>query len=159
MAEAGEAGEAAGAGEIWFYHLERSRAEDVLPELLERTLQRGWRALVRHGDGAELARLDARLWAYRDDSFLPHGLATERFAEDQPILLTSGEGAPNGAHALFVLDASDGPVDGFERCVILFDAADDAATARARELWRRYKGEGRAVTYWRQAERGWTKVA
>ncbi|HWF00365.1 MAG TPA: DNA polymerase III subunit chi [Caulobacteraceae bacterium] len=148
-----------GAGEIWFYHLERSRADEVLPELLERTLARGWRALVRHGDAKELAKLDARLWAYRDDSFLAHGLESERFAEDQPILLSSGEAASNGAQALFVLDASDGPVDGYERCVVLFEAADEGAMQRARELWRRYKAQGRAVTYWRQAERGWTKVA
>ena len=70
---------------------------------------------VRHADAQELARLDAHLWSYRDDAFLPHGLASERFAEDQPILLGGGDDAPNAAQALFVLDASDGPVDGYER--------------------------------------------
>lgn len=143
--------------EIWFYHLERSRIEDVLPELLERTLKRGWRARVRHADAEVLERLDAHLWSYRDDSFLPHALASEPFAADQPILLgEAGEGGDQ-AQALFVLDASDGPVDGYERCVVLFD--DDAATARARDLWRKYKADGRPITYWRQADKGWTKVA
>lgn len=147
------------AGEVWFYHLERSRLEDVLPDLLERTLQRGWRALVRHADAAQLARIDQHLWAWRDESFLPHGMAGERFAEDQPILLTASPDNTNAAQALFVLDAGDGPVDGYERCVILFDGADESALARSRELWRRYKSEGRSVTYWRQQERGWTKMA
>ena len=144
-------------GEIWFYHLERSRVEDVLPELLERTLKRGWRAVVRHADVEVLARLDAHLWSYRDDSFLPHALASEPFAAEQPILLGGGDAPANGAQALFVLDASDGPVEGYERCVILFD--DDEARARARELWRSHKAGGRPVTYWRQADKGWTKVA
>ena len=33
--------------EIWFYHLERSTLDQVLPGLLEKTRERGWRALVR----------------------------------------------------------------------------------------------------------------
>ena len=32
--------------ELWFYHLERSELERALPPLLEKCLQRGWRALV-----------------------------------------------------------------------------------------------------------------
>jgi hypothetical protein len=35
------------SGEIWFYHLERSTLDQVLPELLDKTLQRGWCARVR----------------------------------------------------------------------------------------------------------------
>ncbi|MDB5454933.1 MAG: polymerase chi subunit HolC, partial [Caulobacter sp.] len=38
--------------DVWFYHLERSALEQVLPELLEKTLGRGWRALVRGPDPA-----------------------------------------------------------------------------------------------------------
>ena len=33
--------------EVWFYHLERQGLDQVLPALLERTLQKGWRARVR----------------------------------------------------------------------------------------------------------------
>ena len=33
--------------EVWFYHLERTGLEQALPELLNKTLARGWRALVR----------------------------------------------------------------------------------------------------------------
>ncbi|MFT4252489.1 MAG: DNA polymerase III subunit chi, partial [Caulobacter sp.] len=76
--------------EIWFYHLERSSAEQVLPELLEKTLGRGWKALVRGGDPMRLNALDAHLWTFRDDSFLPHGLAEEPLAERQPVLLSTG---------------------------------------------------------------------
>ena len=36
--------------EIWFYHLERSTLDQVLPGLLEKTRERGWRALVRAAD-------------------------------------------------------------------------------------------------------------
>ena len=33
--------------EVWFYHLERTSLDQALPELLEKTLARGWKALVR----------------------------------------------------------------------------------------------------------------
>ena len=73
--------------EVWFYHLERSSLEQVLPELLEKTLARGWRALVRTGDPARVDHLDGWLWSYRDDSFLPHGHDGEPMAERGKFLV------------------------------------------------------------------------
>jgi DNA polymerase-3 subunit chi len=35
--------------EVLFYHLERASAQDVLPVLLLKTLERGWRAVVQVG--------------------------------------------------------------------------------------------------------------
>ena len=35
------------ACEVWFYHLERTGLDQALPELLEKTLARGWKAIVR----------------------------------------------------------------------------------------------------------------
>ena len=58
--------------EVWFYHLERSDLDDVLPELLERTLSRGWKAVVRACQDQRVEHLDGRLWTYRNESFLPH---------------------------------------------------------------------------------------
>ena len=36
-----------GVTEVYFYHLERRTLEEVLPTLLERSLERGWRAAVQ----------------------------------------------------------------------------------------------------------------
>ncbi len=147
-------------GEVWFYHLERTTPEQVLPGLLEKTLARGWRAVVRAPDRDRLAHFDRKLWAYRDDSFLPHGLEGEPRAERQPILLTAEVGNPNGAQALFLLDGAEpGPLEGWERCVILLDGRDEAAVAGARERWVAFKAAGAAVSYWKQAEQGgWSKA-
>ena len=152
---------AEGGCEVWFYHLERSALEQVLPELLERTLARGWKALVRTGQPERVDHLDAHLWSWRDDSFLPHGTAEEPFAEHQPVLLTAGESVPNAAEALFLIDGAEpGDLTAHERCIILFDGRDEAALARARASWKTFKGEGRTVSYWKQgAERGWEKQA
>jgi DNA polymerase-3 subunit chi len=149
------------ACEVWFYHLERSSLDQVLPELLERTLARGWRAIVRTPDAERIEHLDGWLWSYRDASFLPHGLDDEPLAERQPIVLTRGAENPNAASALFLIDGAEaGDLSGYARCVVLFDGRDEAAVALARQRWKAFRDAGLAVSYWRQgAERGWEKQA
>ena len=143
------------AVEVWFYHLERSGLEEVLAPLLDRTLQRGWRALVRSGDPGGLAALDAKLWTVRPDVVAPHGLATEPNAERQPVVLTAGTDNPNGAQALFlVAGAQAGEIDGFARVLDVFDGRDAEATAAARERWKGLKAKGAALSYWTQTEAG-----
>ena len=146
--------------EVWFYHLERTGLDQALPELLEKTLARGWRALVRSRDPARAEHLDGVLWTYRDESFLPHGLATEPNAARQPIVLTSGDENPNTAAALFLVDGAEpGDLTGFERCVVLFDGGDAGQLSEARGLWGRIKAQGLPVSYWKQQGRGWEKQA
>ncbi len=145
--------------EVWFYHLERTSLDQALPELLEKTLARGWRAVVRSPVAAQLRRLDDWLWRYRDDSFLAHGLAEEPDPQRQPVLLSETAENLNGAEALFLLDDADpGDLSPYARCLILFDGRDDAAVAAARQRWREIKAAGHAASYWRQSEQGaWRK--
>lgn len=146
--------------EVWFYHLERTGLDQALPELLEKTLGRGWKALVRSSQPERVEHLDGWLWSYRDESFLPHAPATEPHATRQPILLTTAFDNPNGADALFLVDGAEpGDLAGFARCVVLFDGADAGQLAAARALWSRIKGEGHPVSYWKQQARGWEKQA
>src|SRR5580692_10598417 len=119
--------------DVWFYHLERTSLDQALPELLEKTLARGWKAVVRAGAAERIEHLDGWLWSYRDDSFLPHGVADEPHAARQPILLTTSQDRPNGAEALFLIDGAEaGPLDDYARCILLFDGRDEAAVTAAR---------------------------
>ena len=152
---------AAGGCEVWFYHLERTGVDQALPELLDKTLAKGWRAVVRASGQDRIDHLDGWLWSYRDDSFLPHGRADEPTADRQPIVLTQGQDRPNNAQALFLIDGAEaGTLDAYERCVLLFDGRDQAALDQARAQWKVFKAAGLPVSYWRQgAERGWEKQA
>lgn len=147
--------------EVWFYHLERSSLDQVLPELLEKTLQKGWKALVRTREPERLEHLDGWLWSWRDDSFLPHGTADEPLAARQPVLLTTKVENLNGAQALFLIDGAEaGDLSPYQRCILLFDGRDETALAEARGRWKSFKAEGLPVSYWRQGEtRGWEKIA
>jgi len=145
--------------EVWFYHLERTGLDQALPELLEKTLARGWRAIVRARQPARIEHLDGLLWTYRDDSFLAHAPSTEPGAARQPILLTTEFENPNKADALFLIEGAEpGELAGFTRCLVLFDGADDAQVAVARNQWRALKAGGFAVSYWKQQGRGWEKM-
>jgi DNA polymerase III subunit chi len=149
------------SGEVWFYHLERSTLDQVLPELLDRTLQRGWRARVRVADEDQRRDIDERLWTWREDSFLAHGLAEEPHAERQPILLTADDANLNGSQALFIVGQSDMSLtEEFERCFIIFDGRDEAALTTARARWKALKDQGANLAYWKQSDEGrWEKAA
>ncbi len=148
--------------EVLFYHLERASLESVLPGLLERTLERGWKAVVRCGTRETALRLDELLWTYSDDSFLPHSAELAR-AADQPVFLTAEAEIPNGAHLLFLVDnakAQAPEIGAFVRCVTIFDGGDEGAVANARAFWKAVKDEGHDATYWKQTPQGrWEKQA
>ncbi len=146
--------------EVLFYHLLRQPLDQVLPQLLEKTLERGWRAIVCSASDERLAALDDRLWTYSDASFLPHGLARDDHAERQPILLSSEPSTVNAADVCFLLDGTAFPTASYRRVVVMFDGNDDDAVAAARITWKAVKGAGHEATYWQQDETGrWQKKA
>jgi DNA polymerase-3 subunit chi len=147
--------------EVLFYHLEHQPLERVLPSLVERTLERGWRAVVQAGSEERVEALDTLLWTYREESFLPHGTRRDGNSAEQPVYLTSNEENPNGAGVRFLVDGAEtAELSGYDRVVYLFDGRDETAVAKAREQWKAAKGAGCAVTYWQQSNEGrWEKKA
>lgn len=153
---------AAGMTEILFYHLQRQKLEGVLPALLEKSLERGWRVVVQASSDERVEALDAHLWTYRDDAFLPHGTARDSDIRSQPVLITTADDNPNGAHVRFLVDGAPVPADAatYERIVLVFDGEDEDAVAAARARWGEAKQQGFAVTYWQPDEQGrWVKKA
>jgi DNA polymerase III subunit chi len=143
--------------EVYFYHLERQSLDDALPKLLERSLARGWRAVVQAPSDERVEALNTRLWTYRQDSFLPHGTANEGRLAEHPIYLTSGDDNPNGAQIRFLVDGAVlADASPYVRVAYVFDGGDAEAVARAREAWQEAKARGDAVSYWQQdADGGW----
>jgi DNA polymerase-3 subunit chi len=146
--------------ELLFYHLQNQAIERVLPPLLEKTLARGWRAVVQCASEERVEALDAHLWTYRDDAFLPHGTHREAVAADQPVLITVQDDNPNGAAVRFLVDGASIPADptGYERLVLIFDGEDEEALRDARARWVAAKAAGLVVTYWQADENGrWSR--
>jgi DNA polymerase-3 subunit chi len=148
--------------EILFYHLQRQPLEKVLPSLVEKSLARGWRVVVQAASEERVAALDAHLWTYRDDAFLPHGTDREPEPASQPVLLTIRDHNPNRAEVRFLIDGVDVPTDAasYQRIVHLFDGEDPDAVAAARVRWSEAKAQGVAATYWQADEQGrWQRKA
>jgi DNA polymerase-3 subunit chi len=148
--------------EVRFYHLLDQRLERVLPQLLEISLNRGWRVVVQAASEERVEALDAHLWTYRDDSFLPHGTSHSADAADQPILITADSGNANNANVRFLIDGAAFPHDvaRYDRLVLIFDGTDAEAVARAREQWTQAKAEGHETSYWQPDESGrWVQKA
>ncbi len=147
--------------DVWFYHLERRTLDDVLPDLLSRTLDRGWRATIRCGNPEKLDVLDKHLWVFDEASFLPHGKTGDKHADQQPVWLTSGNDMPNNPNLVFLVEGADAPPpDGLERIIDLFDGNDPDAVAAARVRFKGAKDAGHNVTYWQQEETGrWVQKA
>ena len=148
--------------EILFYHLQNQPIEQVLPTLLERSLERGWRVVVQSSSDERVEALDAHLWTYRDDGFLPHGTDKDSNAPEQHVLLTTGDDNRNGANVRFLVDGASLPADAavYHRIVLLFDGDDPEAVAAAREHWTAARTQGFETTYWQPDERGrWQRKA
>jgi DNA polymerase-3 subunit chi len=145
--------------DIRFYHLLTTPLERALPKLLERALAGGFRAVVVAGSQERVDQLNAALWTYEDDSFLPHGTAKDGFPDRQPIWLTTADENPNRANLLVLLDgASVGEPGAFARCLDVFDGGD-ASVEAARRRWTAAKEAGHELAYWQQTETGWEKKA
>jgi DNA polymerase-3 subunit chi len=148
--------------EVLFYHLQNQSLERVLPPLLEKSLERGWRVVVQAASEERADALDSHLWTFSDDSFLPHGTWRDRDASEQPILVSVYGDNPNAAQVRFLLDGVALPDDAgsYERLVLIFNGDDEEHAAAARAVWSDAKSRGFAVTYWQPDDRGrWQRKA
>ena len=147
--------------EIGFYHLTRTRLDQALGRLLGRILSGGGRAFVLCGEAERAKALDAALWTLPDPDWLPHGMAGGEADPMQPILIGTEDVAPaNGARFLLLVDgAGSARLGDYDRVLDLFDGAEDASVAAARERWKAAKAAGHALTYWQQGAGGWEKKA
>ena len=142
--------------EVLFYHLKGQTLEQVLPPLLQKSLERGWRVVVQASSDERVEALDAHLWTWRDDAFLPHGTSRDPEPAEQPIVLTASAENPNGAVVRFLVDGANLTADSgnYQRIVLLFDGDDPEAVEIARVRWNEAKTKGAEVTYWKADENG-----
>jgi DNA polymerase-3 subunit chi len=147
--------------EYWFYHLEASTLKGVLPDLLTKTLAKGWRALVRFPEGTDLSEWDEFFWTYQDESFLPHGRDDQGRADQQPVLLANSVESAEGFDAVFLIDGADvKDVNAAERVMVMIDGRREESVQRERGRWKTLKDAGATMSYWQQGERGgWEKKA
>ena len=145
--------------EIRFYHLQKQTLDDALPQILEKAFAFGHRILVRMSDEKEVERMNAHLWSYKPDVFLPHGSKKDGKAEMQPIWITDKEENPNQAGTLVLTQGTESTdIDNYDLACEMLDGRDEKAISNARKRWKIYQEAGHDVTYWFQDDTGkWEK--
>jgi DNA polymerase-3 subunit chi len=149
-------------GAAFFYHLTRAPLEVTLTMLIEKSLERDWRVLVRGRDRDRMAWLDEKLWLGPEESFLPHGLAGGPHDAAQPVLLSWEPLAPVTASCLISIDGSAlsaEEINGSERACILFDGHNPEAVQHARGQWKAVTGAGCKAQYWSEESGRWQMKA
>lgn len=150
-------------GSALFYHLTRSPADRLLPQLIAKARAAGWRIELRGADPRRLDQIDDQLW--QAEGFIAHGRAGGPHDARQPILLTLGgrdddNPAARTAPCLIALDGAPVPAGDAahrERVLILFDGNDPAALDQARGQWRDLTAAGIAAEYWSEASGRWER--
>jgi len=146
--------------ETLFYHLERRSLDDVLPNLVTRTLERGQRVLIKADSADRASAIDNLLWTYDDQSFLPHAQVGGGDAKRQPVLITTEDENANAANVLFLVGGAEPPAwngaeaNALTRIVLMFDGRDADSLGRARAAWKDAKAAGHDATYWKEMPSG-----
>jgi DNA polymerase III subunit chi len=130
-----------------FYYLTRVPLEKALPGIAERVLASGERLVIVAEDEKLLTRIDALLWSYKPESFLPHGRDG-----DQPILLTADADGATAQNIALIDGAWRDAALNFARAFYFFDSQTiDGARAAWRALAERDEVERH---YWKQDDAG-----
>lgn len=143
--------------ETLFYHLERRSLDDVLPGLIEKALERGWRAVIRANSSERADAIDTLLWTYSEQTFLAHAQSGDGNPQRQPVLITVEDENPNGANVLFCVGGATPAWDAvadLTRVVLMFDGRDETMLGNARAAWKDAKAAGHDVTYWKESPSG-----
>ena len=145
------------APEWWFYHLSRTSLELAIAPLMQKCLDRGWRALIVSPHARRRADLDRILWTWADASFLPHGDAEAAGLDPsrQPVLISETCENENNADVIVLLDGTSMPAGApCRRCMVVFDGADRATRAVARDQYKSAGSSGCKVRYFQQSPKG-----
>lgn len=147
--------------EIRFYHLKTQTLDEALPKLVMRAYDNGGkRIVIRMTDKNAVEKMNAALWTFHPNIFLPHGSAKDGHADKQPVWLTDTEENPNGATILIAANTAADDLSPFDLVCEMFADHETDAVAAARARWKTYKDAGHTITYWQQTENGgWEQKA
>lgn len=147
--------------DIRFYHLQKQTLDQALPLIIEKAFSAGYKIITRLSSSQEVERMNALLWNYKANAFLPHGSQKNGNASKQPIWLTAENDNPNNANVLVLTQGMlEENMSNYDLCCEMLDGHDDNAIKEARSRWKTYQEAGHNVTYWHQSESGsWEKKA
>ena len=148
------------AVQIDFYHLRDADLATPLAMLAHKTVASGQKLLVL-GTPDSFAAISDKLWSYRPDSFLAHGVDADDGYEYASVWLSSDvQNNQIGARFLALTAGLEVPdISKYQRIFNLFDGTSETAVAVARDSWKRWTAAQQAsCRYFSQDDQGrWTQ--
>lgn len=110
--------------------------------LAEQVSRQGQRVYIRAANTEAARELDALLWSFTPESFVPHALKDSPEAAHAPVLIGSDSSAPTGTHCYLNLGTDAAPEQAGVEVVAEFVLNDPTAKATSRASWATYKQRG-----------------
>jgi DNA polymerase-3 subunit chi len=134
---------------IDFYVLDATNGQKSLffaCQLLEKAYENKQRVYVHTTSAQESERLDALLWTYRDDSFIPHELYRQRPADNNsPPIQIGHDNSPELAGVLLNLSRDVPPFYSQFEHIIEIVFSDPVVQQLARVRYKHYRDQGHEI--------------
>ena len=122
--------------EINFYQVDETITKALAP-LLIKVLEEKKHAIVFCENATQVKEIDASLWTYGRNKFIPHAMFDDGDFDLQPVLITTQEKNDNNASYLALLgDVSLDFAKNFSRIFYFFE---EGALAKAKNLAKKFK--------------------
>lgn len=135
--------------ECFFYSLRVLTIEQFVLKLVEKCLERGWRSAIQSPNLERLKSLDQALWTFDRLVFLPHGMDSDPYPEEQPVLLTQAIKNVNQANVRIFIDEASDPQASEAYCRLCWVATEDQPEmlAAMNTLYQRLRHHYRCFTW------------
>jgi DNA polymerase-3 subunit chi len=130
---------------IDFYFNAQDRLQ-VACRLAGKAMKQKQRLLIYAPDAGTASRIDKMLWTWPAIGFVPHCAARAALAAETPVLIASGEEAPEGCEVILNLGLECPPH--FERFPRLLEvvSTEEEQKASGRDRFRFYRERGYKIT-------------
>ena len=142
----------------YFYNSSHRNVVADISWLIEKLFKEKNRILVCCKDQETVEVIDAFLWAYREEQFIPHSIATKEKNSIYPILITTDIHEDYDHNVLLALGGvliKEKDWRKFAKAYYFFDDQENKEKVNAREMWKNFSELNIVCKYWVNKANKW----
>ena len=142
----------------YFYNSSHRNVVADISWLIEKLFKEKNRILVCCEDQETIEVIDAFLWAYKEEEFIPHSIATKEKNSIYPILITTDIHEDYDHNVLLALSGvliKEKDWQKFEKAYYFFDDQENKEKENAREMWKNFSALNIECKYWVNKANKW----
>ena len=135
----------------YFYNSTQRNVVADISWLIEKLFKEKNRILVFCKDLETIEVIDNFLWAYKEDGFIPHSMATKETSIIYPILITTDIHEEYEHNVLLALNGvliKEKDWRKFSKAYYFFDDQENNEKENAREMWKSFSALNIVCKYW-----------